>query len=156
MENLLEPWCHYGYKDVIYGVSNHKTFDTKAYRWGESWLIYFNCLNDVLWLLVLCYFCLPRSALVWPAMFDCGISWSYSLTFVAFGQALHQANRMENMVQLFDAESHAIGISQSMELMMRWQNSFLTNVSKKNGYVYFPDNIDIEWLVHFHAIILLC
>ena len=51
---------------------------------------------------------------------------------------------MENMVQLFDAESHAIGISQSMELMMRWQNSFLTNVSKKNGYVYFPDNIDIE------------
>ena len=33
--------------------------------------------------------------------------------------------------------------SQSMELMMLFQNSFLTNVSK-NVYVYFPDNIDIE------------
>ena len=50
MENLLEPWCHNGYKDVIYGVSNHNTFDTKTYRWGESRLIYFNCLNGVLWL----------------------------------------------------------------------------------------------------------
>ena len=43
-------------------------------------------------------------------MCDCGISWSYSLTFVAFGQALHQANRLENLVQLLDAESHAIEI----------------------------------------------
>ena len=75
MENLLEPWYHNGYKDVIYGMSNNKTFDTKAHRWGESWLIYFNCLNDVLWLLVL-YLCLPRGAFVWPAMCDCGISWS--------------------------------------------------------------------------------
>ena len=32
MENLLKPRCHNGYKDVTYGVSNHKTFDTKAYR----------------------------------------------------------------------------------------------------------------------------
>ena len=31
-----------------------------------------------------------------------------------------------------------------MELMRRLQNSFLTNVSKKNGCVYFSDNIDIE------------
>ena len=54
------------------------------------------------------YLCLPRSAFVWPAMCDCGISVSYSLTFVAFGQALHQANRLENLVQLFNAESHAI------------------------------------------------
>ena len=52
IEKLLELWCQNGYKDAIYGVSNHKTFDTKAYRWGESWLIYFNCLNNVLWLLV--------------------------------------------------------------------------------------------------------
>ena len=110
MENLLEPWCHNGYKDVIYDVSNHYTFDTKAYRWGESWLICFNCLNDVLWLLVLCYLCLLRIAFVWPAMCNCGISWSYSLTFVAFDPALHQANRLENLVQLFNAESHAIGI----------------------------------------------
>ena len=26
MENLLEPWCHNGCKDVIYGVPDHKTF----------------------------------------------------------------------------------------------------------------------------------
>ena len=32
MENPLELGCHNGYKDVKYGVSNHKTFDTKAYR----------------------------------------------------------------------------------------------------------------------------
>ena len=42
-------------------------------------------------------------------MCDCGISWSYSLTFVAFDPALHQANRLKNLVQLFNAESHAIG-----------------------------------------------
>ena len=59
---------------------------------------------------MLCYLCLPRSAFVWHAMCDCGISLSYSLTFVAFGQALHQANKFENLVQLFNAESHAIGI----------------------------------------------
>ena len=120
MENLLEPWCHNGYKDVIYGVSNHKTFDTKTYRWGESWLIYFNCLNDVLWLLVLYYLSLPRSAFVWPAMCDCGIPWSYSLTFVAFGQALHQANGLENSMQ----KVTLLEWIQSMELMMRLQNSF--------------------------------
>ena len=43
-------------------------------------------------------------------MCDCGISVSYSLTFVAFGQALHRANKLENLVQLFNAESHAIVI----------------------------------------------
>ena len=43
-------------------------------------------------------------------MCDCGISWSYLLTLVAFGQALHQANRLENLVQLFKADSHTIGI----------------------------------------------
>ena len=32
------------------------------------------------------------------------------LTFVAFGQAIHQTNRVENLVQLFNAESHAIAI----------------------------------------------
>ena len=32
------------------------------------------------------------------------------LLLLFFGQALHQANRLENLVQLFSAESHAIGI----------------------------------------------
>ena len=31
-------------------------------------------------------------------------------TFVAFGPALHQANILENLVQLLNAESHTIGI----------------------------------------------
>ena len=29
MENLLELLCHDGYKDVIYGVSNHKKLTPK-------------------------------------------------------------------------------------------------------------------------------
>ena len=148
MENLLEPWCHNGYNDVIYGVSNHKTLDTKAYRWGESWLVYFNCLTDVLWLFVLCYLCLPRSAFIWPAMCDCGISWSYSLTFVVFGQALHQANRWENLVQLFNAEIHSIGIKpvHGIDDVIA---KFVFDKYVKNGYVYFPYIIDIEWLIQF-------
>ena len=92
---------------------------------------------------MLCYLCLPRGAFVWPAMCDCGISWSYSLTFVAFGRALHQANRLENLVQLFNAESHAIGIKPVHGIDDAIAKYFLTNVSKKNGYVYFPDNIGI-------------
>ena len=59
---------------------------------------------------MLYYLCLPRTAFVLTAMSDCGISWPYSLTFVAFGQALHQANRLDSLMQLFNAESHAIGI----------------------------------------------
>ena len=150
IENLLKPWCHNGYKDVIYGVSNHKTFHTKTYRWGESLLIYFNCLNDVLWLLVLCYLCLPRSTFVWPAMCDCGyISWSYSLTFVAFGQALHQANRLENLVQLFNAEIHAIGIKPVHGINDAIAKFVFDKCFEKNGCVYFPDNIDIEWRIQF-------
>ena len=31
-------------------------------------------------------------------------------TFFVFYQALHQATRLDNLVQLFNAESHAIGI----------------------------------------------
>ena len=153
MENLLEPWCYNGYKDVIYGVSNHKTFDAKAYMWGESWLIYFNCLNDVLWLLGLCF---PRSAFVWPAMCDCGISWSYSLTFVTFGQALHQANRLENLVQLFNAESHAIGIQPVHGIYDAIAKFVFDKCVEKNGYVYFPDYIDIEWLIQFSCDNIIC
>ena len=59
---------------------------------------------------MLCCLFLPRSAFVCPAVCDYGISSSYSLTFVAFGQALQQANRLENLVQLFNAERGDIGI----------------------------------------------
>ena len=37
----------------------------------ESWLLYFNCLPDVLWLLVFCAF--PHGAMGWSAVCDCGI-----------------------------------------------------------------------------------
>ena len=43
-------------------------------------------------------------------MCDCGISWSYSYTFFVFDQALHQETGMKNLMQLFNAESNAIGI----------------------------------------------
>ena len=64
-------------------------------------------------------------------MCDCGISRSYSLTSVAFGQALHQANRLENLVHLFYAESHAIGIKPAHGIDDAIAKFISTNVSKK-------------------------
>ena len=50
---------------------------------GERWLLlYFNCLTDVLWLLVMCGSfsgCHGLVCSVW-----CGISWSYPLAFLSF------------------------------------------------------------------------
>ena len=93
---------------------------------------------------MLFYLCLPRSALVWPAMCACGISWSYSLTFVAFGQALHKAIRLETLVQLFNAESHAIGIKPVHGIDDAIAKFVFDKCVEQNVYVYFPDNIDIE------------
>ena len=46
---------------------------------NESWLLYFNCLPDVLGLSV---FCGPSTRCVgWSAVSDCDISWSFSFTF---------------------------------------------------------------------------
>ena len=53
--------------------------------------------------------------------------------FFVFDQALHQAIRLENLVQLFNAESQAIVIKP------------VHGIVKINGYVYVPDNIDTEW-----------
>ena len=89
-------------------------------------------------------------------MCDCGISWSYSLTFDDFGQALHQANRLQNLVQLFNAESHAIGIKPAHGIEYAIAKFVSDNCVEQNGYVYVPDNIDIEWLIQFDVIILLC
>ena len=77
-------------------------------------------------------------------MCDCGISLSYSLTFAAFGQALHQANRLENLVQLFNAEGHAIGIKPVHEIDDVIAKFVFDKCVERNGYVYFPDNIDKE------------
>ena len=65
------------------------------------------------------------------------------LLVFAFGQALHQANRFENLVQLFNAESHAIGIK-SVHGIDDPIAKYAFDKCVKNGYVYFPDNIDIE------------
>ena len=64
---------------------------------------------------------------------------------VAFGQALHQANRLESLVQLFNAESHAIGIKPVHGIDDAIAQFVLDKCVEKNGYVYFPDNIDIEF-----------
>ena len=82
-------------------------------------------------------------------MCDCGISWSYSLTFVSFGQGLHQANRLNNLVQLFNAESHAIGIKSVHEIDDAIAKFVFDKCVEKNWYVYFPDNSEIEWLIQF-------
>ena len=84
-------------------------------------------------------------------MCDCGISWSYSFTFVAFGQAVHQANRSKHLVQLFNAESHAIGIKPVHGIDDAIAKFFFDKCVVKNKCIenYFPDNIDIVWLIQF-------
>ena len=59
-----------------------------------------------------------------------------------FGQALHQANRLETLVQLFNVESHAIGIKLVHGVDDAIAKFVFDKCVEKNGYVYFPDNID--------------
>ena len=69
--------------------------------------------------------------------------------FFAFGQALNQANRLENLVQLLNAESHAIGIKPVHGIDDEIARYVFDKCVKKSGYVYAPDNIDKEWLIQF-------
>ena len=73
--------------------------------------------------------------------------------YFVFDQALHQATRLENLVQLSNAESHAIGIKpvHGIDDAIAKYITFLTNLSKEmdNNYVYVPDNIDQERLIQF-------
>ena len=49
-------------------------------HWGrESWLLYFYYIVNVMSLLS--FFDFPHSAMGWSVVYDCDISWSYSLTF---------------------------------------------------------------------------
>ena len=102
--------------------------------------------TDVLWLFVLCYLCLPHSVLVRPAMCDCGIAWSYSL--FCFLSSFTPGNQIGNLVQLFNAESHAIGIIMPVhgidDAIKKYVFDKFVN---RNGYV--PDNIDTEWHIQF-------
>ena len=47
----------------------------------ESWLICFYCLMDVLLQYCICSVAIPHGAVGWSVVCDCGIFWSYSLTF---------------------------------------------------------------------------
>ena len=46
----------------------------------EAWLLYFNYLPVVMWL----FASLPYSAVIWYTVSDCGVYWSYSLTFWSY------------------------------------------------------------------------
>ena len=47
-------------------------------------------------------------------------------------------------MQLFNAESHAIGIKPVHGIDDAKANFVFDKCVEKNGYVYFPDNFDIE------------
>ena len=47
-------------------------------------------------------------------------------------------------MQLFNAESHAIGIKPVHGIDDEIAKFVFDKCVEKNGYVYFPDNIDIE------------
>ena len=64
------------------------------------------------------------------------------LLFCVFDQALRQATRLENMVQLFIVESHVIGIKPVHGIDDAIAKYVFDKVVEKNGYVYVPDNID--------------
>ena len=64
--------------------------------------------------------------------------------FFVFDQALHQVTRLENLVQLFNAESHAIGIKPVHGIDKAIAKYVLDKLVKRNGYVYAPDNIGTE------------
>ena len=68
----------------------------------------------------------------------------YSFTFFVFDQALHQANRLKNMAQLFSAESNAIGIKPVHGIDNAIAKYVVDKSVEKNGYVYVPDKIDTE------------
>ena len=60
----------------------------------ESWLLYFNCLLAISG--CRCSVSLPHGAFGWSAVCDCGISWSYSLTFLFGSQYSNAAVQVIN------------------------------------------------------------
>ena len=74
--------------------------------------------------------------------------------FFVFDQPLHQTTRLENLVQLFNAESRTIGIKPERRIDDVIQSTFLTNLSKE---MYMsPIILTQNDSYNFHAIILLC
>ena len=52
-------------------------------------------------------------------------------------------------MQLFNAESHAIGIKPVHGIDDAIAKYIFDKFVKRNGYVYVPDDIDTEWLIQF-------
>lgn len=66
---------------------------------------------------------------------------------IGLGLALHQATRSEAMVELFHAANHTIGI----DTVRRFDSAIAQNIIDKfmrNGYVYIPDNIVSDRMIH--------
>ena len=64
------------------------------------------------------------------------------------GLVLHQVPRSENLVQLFNAANHTIGI----DTVPRFDNAIANNVLDRfvaNGYVFIPDNIEPSRFIQF-------
>ena len=64
--------------------------------------------------------------------------------FCVFDQALHQTTKLENLMQLFIVESHAIGIKPVHGIDEAIAKYVFDKIVDRNGYVYLPDNIDTE------------
>ena len=67
---------------------------------------------------------------------------------IELGLSLHQATRSENLVKLFHATNHVVGI----EMIRRLDNAIAVNVFDKNvenGNVYIPGNFVAVPLIQF-------
>ena len=78
------------------------------------------------------------------------------LFFFVFDQTLHQATRLENLVQLFKAESHAIGIKPVNGIDNAIAKYVLTNLSKKMDMYMSLMILTQNDSYDFHAMVLLC
>ena len=70
----------------------------------------------------------------------------YFLVILTYFFVFNQATRLENLVQLFNAESHANGIKSVHGIDDAIAKYVFDKVVEKNRYVYVPDNIDKELL----------
>ena len=80
---LCTSHCLWGFcVGLCFGMHYSNSFLVLQSPWRgrESWLLCFNCRPDVL-LYCICSVALPHSAVGWSAVCNCGISWSYSLTY---------------------------------------------------------------------------
>ena len=75
--------------------------------------------------------------------------------FFVFDQALHQATRLEYLVQLFNSESHAIRIKPVHGIDDAIPNTVLTSLSKEMDMYMSLIILTQNGTYNFHAIILL-